>query len=139
MQIEVPFDQMSTWMQVEGQEFSREALRQKAAAITEVALRALLYHLKPGRAGVLYTLACHACRQRMSATPAGATAGEETFSHTPNASSANQPSSDGGQEMQSCLRGVAVIRCLRQGNLLLSGMPRLSPAYICSTCWLLSR
>lgn len=54
--------------------FSRESLRSKAAAIAAVALKALLWHLKPGQAAPLYALACQACRQKMAAAAAAADA-----------------------------------------------------------------
>ncbi len=68
-------DAASCLAQVDSQEFSSEALRLKAAAVAEVALRALLYHLKPGQAATLYSLACHACRQRMAAASDNPAAG----------------------------------------------------------------
>ena len=65
----------STDMQAGGEGFSHEALRSKAAVIADVALKALLWHLKPGQAGSLYTLACQACRQMIAGTIANGAAG----------------------------------------------------------------
>ncbi|KAK9843296.1 hypothetical protein WJX74_009992 [Apatococcus lobatus] len=67
--------------QAGGEGFSQEALGFKAAAIADVAVKALLWHLKPGQAAPLYTLACQACRQKMATATADAAPGMALARH----------------------------------------------------------